>query len=230
MKYNHVLNDIFDFFLPRFCLSCNKKLSAADKILCDECFSLLKFVPKNLLESEFQRKFQEEKVISDFASLFAFESDGVLQKVIHELKYNQKFSIGVYLGELIGEYLKEQINQNNIEIILPVPIHKLKKAERGYNQSYYISKGISKRLNIPVQQNLLKRIRYTDSQTNLGIEERKKNVINAFKSNKHNKIAGKSILLVDDVITTGATITECGRELLNAGAKKICAVSVGLAQ
>ncbi len=224
-----ITKELYDFFLPRFCSSCNLKLTIEENILCTVCFSTLKHVPDSLLKSEFQKKFEAEKIITDFASLFLFESDGALQKVIHELKYSKKFSLGIYLGKLIAENLKHKLLSYKPNLILPVPIHKLRKAERGYNQSYYIAKGIGKRLNIEVKTNLLKRERYTKTQTALNFAERKSNVSNAFALKKNGIIAGKRILIVDDVITTGATVTECGKELLKAGAEKVFAVSVGLA-
>ncbi len=222
--------EIFDFFLPRLCFACGEKLSINDKILCPACFASLTKVPQDRMVKEFKRKFENDKVISGFASLFMFESEGALQKVIHELKYSKKFALGKYLGELITENLKFQINEFNPNIILPVPIHRLRKAERGFNQSYYIAKGIGKKLQVPVRPNLLKRKRYTETQTALSMDERKINVAEAFVVTNKKLIAGKRFLMIDDVITTGSTITECGRKLLESGADKIFAVSVGLAQ
>lgn len=115
-------------------------------------------------------------------------------------------------------------------MIVPVPIHHLKKAERGYNQSDFIAKGLSKSLGIPYSTKLIKRTRYTESQTGLLINERAENVAEAFKVRNSKKIAGKNFLLVDDVITTGATTLECGRALVNAGANSVYACSVGIAE
>lgn len=111
---------------------------------------------------------------------------------------------------------------------MPVPLHKLKKAERGYNQSYYIAKGYSNILNIPVKE-VCRRIKYTVSQTGFNLKERKENMRNAFLPTNTKIISGKRIILVDDVITTGSTITECAKVLLDNGAGKVFAVSVALA-
>jgi ComF family protein len=105
----------------------------------------------------------------------------------------------------------------------------LKKAERGYNQSFYICKGLSRELNIPLKNHFIKRKRFTQSQTTMDFEERQKNIRNAFKIRNGLGLKGKNILLVDDVITTGSTISECGRVLLECGVNKVYAASVAIA-
>jgi ComF family protein len=126
--------------------------------------------------------------------------------------------------------LETKIRSWNINYIIPVPLHTLRRAERGYNQSYYIAKGLKSVLKIEILENLLKRRRFTDSQTHLSITERSENVKDAFVLKKNKKISGKNILLLDDVITTGATISECGKLLISGGAVKVFAVSVALAE
>ena len=117
----------------------------------------------------------------------------------------------------------------NFDLIVPIPLHHLKKAERGYNQSFYIAKGVRKILNIKVSDRIVKRIKYTESQTTMNISEREENIYGAFKVKLKNSISGKNILLIDDVITTGATISECGKILLEAGANRIYAASIAIA-
>ncbi len=117
-----------------------------------------------------------------------------------------------------------------LDLIIPVPIHHLKKAERGYNQSDYLAKGLSKSLNIPYSGKMIKRIKYTESQTKLKMKERALNVSNAFKVRNAEKVKGKNILIVDDVCTTGATLLECGIALYKAGANSVFACSVAIAE
>ena len=225
---NNGLIQLFDFFLPRFCPGCNIKLSPHDKPACKECLESILRADKNLLEYEFDRKFLQSKIINGFYSEYVFETDKTLQHIIHALKYGKQFRIGVFLGELLAEGIK---NKNwQIDLIVPVPIHHLKKAERGFNQSDFIAKGLSKSLGIPYLTKLIKRTRYTESQTGMNIDERAKNVSNVFKIRNSKKIIEKNILLVDDVITTGATTLECGKSLVNAGAKSVYACSVGIAE
>lgn len=219
---------IFDFFLPRFCPGCNEKLTTEGKPVCSECLNSILIADEKLIQREFTRKFSSTKIINDFYSKYVFETDKSLQHIIHALKYGRQFRIGVFLGEILAAGIKTKNWQ--IDLIIPVPIHHLKKAERGYNQSDFIAKGLSKSLGKPYSTKLIKRTRHTDSQTRLHINERAKNVANAFKVRNAKKIIGKNILLVDDVITTGATTLECGKALINSGANSVYACSVGIAE
>lgn len=223
------ITEILDFFLPRFCPCCKIKLISCEKFICTSCFNKIKRADESRLRFEFNKKFSNQEIISGFTSLFLFEKDKELQHLIHSLKYNGKFLIGSFLGELLGTKIKNELENWNISLILPVPLHQLKKAERGYNQSFYISKGLSKKINIPAGSGIIKRKKYTQSQTKMNLLERKENMEKAFKVKSRKKITGKNILLIDDVITTGATITECGKVLLNAGADQVYAASVAVA-
>ena len=189
----------------------------------------IKKIDKSRLEFEFNKKFLNQKIISGFTSFYLFEKDKELQHLIHSLKYTGKFLTGYFLGEVLGKNIKNELLSWNINLILPIPLHQLKKAERGYNQSLYISKGLSKEINIPVGSGIITRRKYTHSQTTMNLLERQKNIEEAFKVKNKKKITGKNILLIDDVITTGATISECGKVLLDSGAKRVYAASVAVA-
>ncbi len=223
------ITEILDFLLPRLCPSCKSKLLPSEKCICLSCLSKVLRSDEKRLKLEFNRKFYKKNIISGFTSFYVFEKDKELQHIIHSLKYNGRFLTGIFLGKLLGEKIKKDIQSWNIDLILPVPLHQLKKAERGFNQSFYISKGLSKELNIPYGSGIIKRKRYTQSQTKMNFAERQKNIDEAFKVKNNKKIEGKNILLIDDVITTGATISECGKVLLNCGANKIYAASVAIA-
>jgi competence protein ComFC len=224
------INGFFDFFIPRYCPSCNKKLNVEENCICDECLSSIERAASGRLNLEYQRKFASTEIISGFTSMFVFEKDKTLQQLIHSIKYNKRFLNGKYLGKLIGENLKEQIQNWSVDFILPVPLHSLRKADRGFNQSRYIAIGMGKELGLKVKSNLLKRTRYTETQTNLTIKEREENISNAFQAKQERLIEGKSFLLVDDVITTGATIRECGKVLLDGGAVRVYACSAAIAE
>jgi len=116
-----------------------------------------------------------------------------------------------------------------IDLIIPIPLHRLRKIDRGYNQSYYIAKGLSKYFNIPLSGKILFRSKFTKSQTTLNLKEREENISGAFNLKKHKTVSGKNILLVDDVITTGATTNECAKVLLEAGANNVYAISAAIA-
>lgn len=218
-----------DFFMPRFCPACKTKLSADENTVCNFCLSKIIRADKERIKHEYERKFYDDRIISDFTSLFVFEKDKELQHIIHGLKYNGKFNIGIFLGKKLAGKIFAQIQDWKIDFIVPVPLHHLKRAERGYNQSDFIARGIKSILKIPVKSRLIKRTRFTETQTNLDLHERKENMKNAFALRKRNSVRGKNILLLDDVITTGATISECGRIFLDNGASKVYAASVAIA-
>jgi len=225
----NLLTDISDFFLPRFCPSCKNKLTAAEVVVCNSCLSKIKHADRERTETEFARKFKSEKIIKGFTSLFVFEKDKELQDIIHDLKYNGKFSIGIFLGKLLAAGAYDKIQEWKIDLIIPIPLHHLKRAERGYNQSDFIAKGMKKILHVPVKSRLIKRVRFTETQTNLNLVERKENMKDAFALRRNKLLQNKNVLIIDDVITTGATTSECGRALLKGGAANVYAASVAVA-
>lgn len=224
-----LFTEIFDFFLPRFCSSCNKKLTVKERIVCPECLCKIQTASKNRLQFEFQKKFLQKNIIAGFTSLFIFEKDKELQSIIHSIKYNQRFLTGKFLGELVGKEFNKLFQSWEIDYIIPIPLHHLKKAERGFNQSFFIAKGINKQTKILINSKVIKRNRFTQTQTALNLHEREENMSGAFSIKKVNDLKDKNILLVDDVITTGATISECAKVLKDNGAKNVFAVSVAIA-
>ena len=222
-------NSLFDFILPRFCCSCKTKLSANQDTMCSNCLSKIQRSTSSRLQREFERKFLTNKIISEFYSPFVFEKDKELQHAIHALKYAKKFPVGIFLGKVLATEIKSSKTNWKFDLIIPIPLHQLKKAERGYNQAYYIAKGVGSTLKIKLSDRIVKRVKYTESQTTMNLNEREENISGAFKLKKSNDVRGKNILLIDDVITTGATISECGKILLEAGANKIYAASIAIA-
>ena len=224
------INQFIDFFLPRYCTGCGTKLASDEEQVCPACINSILKADNRFIETEYIRKFKNENIIEEFASLYIFEKDKTFQDIIHSIKYSKKFLAGVFLGRLIAESLEDKINSWKIDLIIPVPLHHLKKAERGYNQSDYIAIGIGKRLGIRSHNNVIRRVRFTESQTTMTLQEREQNIAKAFKARRKKKIKGKNLLIVDDVITTGATIKECGRILKNSGANLIYACSAAIAE
>lgn len=220
-------SDIFDFFLPRLCPSCGNKLNSGEESICVNCFLQIKPASPGRISHDYQHMFKAKGNITGFTSLYIFEKDKEIQKIIHAIKYQNRFRTGELLGRLLGEKI---LNENwEIDLIVPVPLHHLKKAERGYNQSFYIAWGVNKILHRQLDDHSIKRIKYTETQTAMNIVERVENITGAF-SVKHNRnILGKNILLIDDVVTTGATVSECGGVLIENGAAKVYAASLAIA-
>jgi ComF family protein len=217
---------ILDFIIPRFCVSCGRKLKTGEQFICSNCFSQIARLSDKEIENEYNRKFNNSEFVSSYTALFNFEEGGKLQDLIHELKYNRKFGIGVFLGKILADANYDLLKKWDADLIIPIPLFHLKKIERGFNQSDYIAKGVAEKLGIPYYTATAKRIRNTPSQTKLNLLERTENMRDAFKIKKPSKIKGKKIIIVDDVITTGATVRELAKILKESGAKDIFALSV----
>ncbi|MDB4088745.1 ComF family protein [Flavobacteriales bacterium] len=193
---------------PNNCITCNDSLLRNEKFICSNCFF---FIPKG--ESTISKESETNSLLGNHQSLiggghlFNFDKDGKTQQLLHELKYNSNIQLGTFLGELIGAEFKSQLK--HIDFIIPVPLHKKKLYERGYNQSEVLSNGINNVIEKKISIDNLIRTKYTETQTKKNKLERIENIKNAFEINNPQDLEGKSILLIDDVITTGSTLAEC---------------------
>jgi ComF family protein len=143
-----------------------------------------------------------------------FRKGGIVQNLLHELKYNNRPEIGTRIGNLYGNELLESGFGGSFDLIVPVPLHQARLRKRGYNQSAKFAEGLSESLNVPWQESISLRLKSTSTQTKKGRASRWKNVNTAFSSISADQVKGKRILLVDDVITTGATLEACGQHLI----------------
>jgi ComF family protein len=228
---HRVSNPLIEFLYPPSCLICHQPPNDVNQKICTSCWNSIQPLSQNHpLYLETRQKLLRDRYIHDLVSCFVFEKDGSFQHIAHALKYQEFKSIGTELGKRIGNVMKEW--DIEADVIIPVPLHKQRYRERGYNQAEYIAHGIASVINKSVCNSILQRKRYTQTQTKLSAEERRRNMQDAFEVSDHSKsiINGKACLLVDDVITTGATTNACAKELSAAGAAKIVAASAALAQ
>ncbi|HTY12526.1 MAG TPA: ComF family protein [Bacteroidota bacterium] len=222
-----------EFIFPPLCFSCNARLAETESRICSACWRSIERVgPEDETVQVLRERFSAEGSVDDFISCYYFEEQGVFQQLVHSLKYNAVTRFGAELGSHLGKAIQEHLDESSIDGIIAVPLHKLKQRERGYNQSEFICKGISQTIGRPVMLSLVTRSKYTVSQTHLTAEERKQNVGGAFTIHPRKKgwISGKTLMVVDDVITTGSTIQAMAKLLKEAGAAKIIAASAGLAK
>jgi ComF family protein len=229
---NDVIYPIIDFIYPPVCCVCNKLSDRKGLPVCNDCWSTFTTIfPLHPTWIEIKSKFMLKGYVKDICSCYLFESEGNFQQAIHLLKYSGMTSIGIRLGREIGNTLSVCPEFLSADYLVPVPLHNRKKRERGYNHSEFLCQGIREVISIPVAPYLLKRIRYTQTQTHLNIAERLLNVEDAFVVPEEHisSVKGKTIIIVDDVITTGSTIDSCARELLSKGSYNIFAVSAALA-
>jgi len=221
--------DLIQLFYPHHCLGCGDENLSIKALLCPFCFSALprtQYVglPNNPTERIFSGRLSIEQAYSEFY----FQKESVIQHMLHQLKYNHKTNIGEYLGEMMGETMATTKGFAEIDAIVALPLNKAKEKKRGYNQSAFLAKGISSVLGKPVLENTIERIRHTETQTRKQREERWINVAYSFKVKNPALIEHKHVLLVDDVITTGASIESCGRCLLSVPGVKLSVASAAI--
>lgn len=224
---SHVTEDVLHLFYPNICVSCGRQLTRAEEVLCLLCqVDLPETGYHRFLDNPVARKFWGRVELQGATALYHFRKGSMVQHVLHQLKYNRKREVGLKLGRHFALQLKESVPYRYAEVIVPVPLHKKKEHKRGYNQSAVFAEGLSKALSIPIAKDALRRNVSTTTQTRKARIDRWDNIEKVFELNHPQKVAGKHVMLVDDVITTGATIEACGIALLQAGDVEITVVAM----
>tara|TARA_A100000171_G_scaffold44255_1_gene46924 strand:- start:1376 stop:2074 length:699 start_codon:yes stop_codon:yes gene_type:complete len=220
-KINLILNDFVALFFPNICIGCKGPLPNGMQHICPACqYSLPK---TNNYKEEVPHIYQKLAGSIRFNHMLAylhFQKKGIVQHILHELKYNHKEDIGLMMGRWYGHDLLLGGFSNEFDLIIPVPLHPSKQRKRGYNQSEAFAKGLSEVLKTEVYIGL-KRVAANETQTRKSRAERLENVNAIFEAVDPIKLKEKSVLLVDDVITTGATLLACGNVLIEAGVKEL---------
>jgi ComF family protein len=227
-----LLYPFLDVFFTPVCSHCHARLCCGELFLCRACWSSVPSLgTDDPLVAAARERLCADGLITDIVSLYRFEKERELQSVLHELKYGGKTRVGVLLGRMLGNGILNAVGEKPIDMSIPVPLHRARYRERGFNQSELLCRGIHETTGVPVASSVLHRVRHTQSQTTLSSEDRKLNMRDAFAAARRGSVSitEKRILLVDDVITTGATIRECAAVLRRGGADSIIACSVALA-
>lgn len=225
-----ILGDFISLFFPRYCLSCSNSLVGGEETLCTRCIFNL---PKNnypIDDNPIKDRLAGRLPVTYALAFLKLKKGGVVQKMLHQLKYNHHPEIGVKLGKVFGSELRPFGLANAFDLIVPVPLHESRKRKRGYNQSAKFAEGLGYALGLPWDESISIRKRKTTTQTNKSKLERWENVKDVFNVNQSNLVAGKRILLVDDVITTGATLESCGTHLMQSGCAQISIACIAEAQ
>ena len=213
-----MLNKIINYVYPKVCGFCNKIIS--EEYTCKNCQEKLKY----MYESE--RQLVSVNKYFDIL-ICAYKYKGIIRSKILQYEFKNK----KYLYTTLSQRLIELLNMysNEIDIIIPVPIHFMRAFNRGYNQSFLIARFIAQKMDKELKNNILKKVRNNKPQSLLTANKRKNNVYNAYKLIRADAIKGKTILLIDDIYTTGATVNECSKVLKENGAKKIIVATVAKA-
>lgn len=204
------------FPIKNICLFCNEEYSKIINFLCEDCRSNLEYLNREITLKNF---YVDKIIYSLFYNRF-------IKEKIYAYKYYDENYMYKALGEILLKTIKEKSLEDTIDIITYVPLHRRRKALRGYDQSELISKYISKKLQIPFSKGNLIRTKYTKSQTQLNKNERIRNLEKAFRIKDNREFLNKEILLIDDIITTGTTINECSKVLKESGSKRIIGLAI----
>ena len=222
-------HSILNLFYPRVCAACGEPLLKDEETVCLKCRYLLpktgyELNPDNPLAQTFYGRVKFHAV----TACFFFAKSGKVQHLIHELKYKGNKEAGVFLGQQLGETIKEAPLFQGIDYLIPVPLHPLRRWTRGYNQAEEIACGVAAALGVPPEPALLRRSRYTKTQTRLHGAAKTKNVQGAFRVDPGRAAALQAagvrhVLLIDDVLTSGSTLAACAAPLTKAGFRVACA-------
>lgn len=221
---------VIDLLMPRACSICGSRLTVTEVGICASCnFHLPRtFFDQSPDDNDMVRLFWGVIPVERGVSWYFFEPHSQAARPIYSMKYNGNAELGCTLGRLFAEEIKGSGFFEDIDVIVPVPLAKKRERTRGYNQSLMISNGIAEATGLPVEKRALKRNAFVESQTRKNRWERLENVDEVFELRKPDRVAGRHVLIVDDVITTGATITACARELLKAGGVRISVLTLGM--
>lgn len=216
-----------DLFFPNTCCHCGKMIEQATPInpFCPHCLSFLTEVSAEDVKSNILDRLQPNFIDHLW---IAFQFNSVIREILHLIKYKKMPDLGCQVGGFIRQKFTNQISDLQNQPVLPIPLHPVRRKEREYNQSSQIARGLFGDGSETILEGMLIRKKYTSTQTKLTRKRRKINVKNAFKITNPQVIHGKTIVLVDDVITTGATMNECAKLLKLHGATRVLGVAIAV--
>lgn len=216
-----LLKEIKDSLLhlafPHVCEGCGTDNLQAEHLLCLRCLSSLPETNFHMhANNPIEKIFWGRIPVTNATAQYYFTKESLMQRLMHQFKYKGNKDVGLYLGKLLGWALAASNRFSFVDALVPLPLHKSKEHKRGYNQATILCEGISSVVNKPVLKNIVTRPEQTETQTKKGRVQRWQNMEGKFQLTNNAGIEGKHILLIDDVVTTGATLEACGRELLKA--------------
>lgn len=224
-----MINSLFNLFFPKACLGCSQFLLSNETVICTECRHNIPLTNHHLnFDNEVMTKFYGRLPLEHGSALMYFHKKGIVQELIHNLKYRNHQEIGTVIGDWYSHELKDCETLKDIDFIIPIPLHAKRLQKRGYNQVTEFGKSLSQQLNCTFEEQLLKRTHYSKTQTFkdlMGRNDIKTHTFQVFpKAIHHNK----HFLLIDDVLTTGATLEAAGKTLLQIPGAKISIVCMAM--
>jgi len=225
------LSDFVSLLFPELCAACGESLMASEHLLCTGCLYTLPLTnfhlqPGNIVAQQFWGKIKLEGAYA----LYYFTKGGKVQNLMHAFKYKGVKQIGNLLGEIAGAQLVKNDIFKTVDLVIPVPLHKKRMRQRGYNQSACFAEGVAQKLNAEVELNNLVRPTATETQTHKSRFDRFNNMQEVFSIIHPERLVNKHVLLVDDVITTGSTLEACGAQLLKIEGLKLSIATIAYAE
>lgn len=214
IAFKEIKESFFHLLFPHVCSGCGSDLLSEESMLCMRCVDAMPETnfdihPNNPVEKKFWGRLQ----LVGATAQYYFTKESLMQDLMHQFKYKTNKDLGLQLGRMMGESLKRS-NRFNVDALIPLPLFPTKEKKRGYNQATILCEGMAEYMNIPVLNDVIIRPQFTETQTKKGRIERWLNMEGKFILKDPSAISNKHILLVDDVVTTGATLEACGTELL----------------
>jgi ComF family protein len=225
-----MFNSLINLFFPKVCTGCKSLIGSNEYVICTSCRHELPLTNHHLNpENEAFKKFYGRIPVETVSAFLYFHKKGMVQEMIHNLKYKGHDEIGTLLGEWYATDLKDCIFLKNIDTIIPVPLHKKRLKERGYNQVTNFGLALSESLKIPLNENILIRKVYSKTQSKKNLLGRIEGIETVFDVTFKEEDTNKHYLLIDDVITTGSTLEACSKALLKIPGTKISIVCMAMA-
>lgn len=223
----NLISDFISLLFPKVCFVCGMSLYPSEKILCTRCYIHLPSTnfytdQNNPVSKVFWGRINLEQA----TALYYYKKGGSVQKLIHQLKYQGHKEIGIYLGQILGSQLLEYSEFQTIDTIVPIPLHKKKLKKRGFNQAESIAAGLAESMSKELELNSVYRVTESSTQTKKSRYKRWENVSDIFKLKNGHQLDGKHVLLVDDVITTGATMEACLQVMSRATNVKLSVAAI----
>ena len=223
---------LLDLIAPRLCVVCGHRLTVTEEAICSTCnFHLPRTdFHRNAYENEMAKLFWAQIPIERATAFFYYEPHASTANLIYELKYKNHPEIGSIIGRMVAKEIQPSGFFDGIDGIIPVPLAKKRQRQRGYNQSEEIARGVSEITGLPVYKKVVRRNSFKGSQTNKGRWDRQENVEHVFELIDAAAVSNQHLLLIDDVVTTGATCIACAKALCQAGNVRISILSLGFAK
>jgi ComF family protein len=224
-----MINDLLEVFYPSTCFGCKSLLKKTEKEICINChFKLSNTYHFKFERNELMQKFYGRLPLEFASSAFFFEKNSPIQEIIHELKYRNKSFLGEFFAKQIIDELKKTHQKLQFDFVVPVPLHFKKLKKRGYNQLDVFGKHIATHLDISYVNDMIIKTTNTLTQTQKSYDNRKKYNDKLFIFNQKYDITNKHILLIDDVVTTGTTLEECGKAIVENNQAKLSLTTMSL--